>query len=250
MDFTEKLRRLGQEVNKAKAAESVGLAATTISNYIAKGSTPRADIALKIARALQVPLEWLVDDAQGWPPPKSSNNGSHAGLLTDGELIGELLHRRRLAQLDLLEKLERAERVNWSDLHRRLVAVPPEGPIPRDLVADVSLVFSLFVSYARFFKQFDLAFHERVHGGALPTGGRKHEDLDQSNLVARVDRVMGDSHFQAVSKDASKRPDTATANDRLDVAAWVSLLRVSTGEISLESVEREWGVSRKKKATP
>jgi transcriptional regulator with XRE-family HTH domain len=68
MTFAEKLRAVSEGVNKARAGKAAGMRSTTISNYIATRSIPRADIALKLARALGVSLEWLVDDAQGMPP--------------------------------------------------------------------------------------------------------------------------------------------------------------------------------------
>jgi hypothetical protein len=75
MKINDKLKFLFAEINKAKAARSVGLPVSTISSYIAQGSMPRADIALKIARASGVSLEWLVDDAQGMPPVLAASKG-------------------------------------------------------------------------------------------------------------------------------------------------------------------------------
>ena len=68
MTITEKLRRLGEDANKSRIGRRCGLGATTISNYIARGALPRCDIALKMARAFHVSVDWLIDDQQDWPP--------------------------------------------------------------------------------------------------------------------------------------------------------------------------------------
>ena len=91
MTFTEKLKRLAAEINQSKAAKSVGLAPSTIGAYIAKGSIPRGDIAVKLARALNGPVDWLCDDARDWPPPTTM-----AAPLSNEELLVELA--RRLAR--------------------------------------------------------------------------------------------------------------------------------------------------------
>lgn len=78
MKFTEKLRLLTDGQNKARIGRCSGLGTTTISNYIAKGSMPRADIAVKMASALNVPIDWLCDDDRDWPPPSSTEPSAPA----------------------------------------------------------------------------------------------------------------------------------------------------------------------------
>ena len=68
MDFTEKLRRLTRDMNKSRIARRAGLSTTAITDYLSKRYAPRADTALRLARVLNVSLEWLIDDAQSWPP--------------------------------------------------------------------------------------------------------------------------------------------------------------------------------------
>jgi hypothetical protein len=68
MTFTEKLSRLTEDRTKTKVSRRAGLHPTAISNYLVKGCVPRGDIALRIARAIGVSAEWMLDDAQGWPP--------------------------------------------------------------------------------------------------------------------------------------------------------------------------------------
>jgi hypothetical protein len=81
MTFREKLRSLGAGVNKSARGVGVGLKPNTISTYMVKGSIPRADIALKMARALGVDVAWLIDDAAPWPPP-----APHLAIVAAGEV--------------------------------------------------------------------------------------------------------------------------------------------------------------------
>ena len=71
---------------------SVGLAPTAISNYIASGSIPRADIALKIARAVGVPLDWLIDDSQDFPPPMPLGSEAESPAVTPEECARKIVH--------------------------------------------------------------------------------------------------------------------------------------------------------------
>lgn len=68
MTFSEKLKRLTEDRRCTVLSRRAGLPPTALSDYIAKGHTPRADTALRIARVLGVSVEWLIDDAQEWPP--------------------------------------------------------------------------------------------------------------------------------------------------------------------------------------
>jgi DNA-binding XRE family transcriptional regulator len=128
VEFTEKLRRCAASINKAKAGKAAGLSPTTISNYIAKGSIPRADIAMKMARALGVPLEWFVDDSQGWPPP----SGPNASMTTE-QLAGELGRRMVPVGVVMLGKIHEAQRVDWAAVAGELMDADPKSPLPARL---------------------------------------------------------------------------------------------------------------------
>lgn len=90
---------------------------------------PRADIALKIARALQVPLEWLVDDEQDWPPPPSTT----AAALSNEQLAAELGNRLLGVGRALLAKILRAEETNWFVVAKELLPIPVAEKLPRKL---------------------------------------------------------------------------------------------------------------------
>lgn len=69
MTINEKLLRLGKKFNKSEISRQAGLSPTAYCNYVhSRGTIPRADIALRLARAMGVSVEWLIDDNQDWPP--------------------------------------------------------------------------------------------------------------------------------------------------------------------------------------
>jgi len=54
---------------------------------------PRIDLGLKLAHLFGVPLDWLADDGQDWPPPKSDEQSAAdivKQALTNAGLAGEL----------------------------------------------------------------------------------------------------------------------------------------------------------------
>lgn len=67
MTFREKLRRLTEDMHKAKVARRAGMGQPQFHEYL-QGVTPRIDTAARIARALHVDVGWLIDDAREWPP--------------------------------------------------------------------------------------------------------------------------------------------------------------------------------------
>lgn len=60
--FADRLERLLNEkkMQKAELAERIGFSANGISTWKATGALPRADIAVKIAKCLDVTTEYLV----------------------------------------------------------------------------------------------------------------------------------------------------------------------------------------------
>jgi ribosome-binding protein aMBF1 (putative translation factor) len=60
--FPERLREARKRANisQAKLADLVGVEKETIAGYERKGRIPAVDIAAEIAKALSVPLSWLI----------------------------------------------------------------------------------------------------------------------------------------------------------------------------------------------
>ena len=72
MNIAEKADRLFAArgiKSQAEFAKTIGVGEVTLYNTFRKGSEPRVNTALAIARGLGVSVEWLFDDAADWPPP-------------------------------------------------------------------------------------------------------------------------------------------------------------------------------------
>lgn len=138
----EKLARRVKDLglNKAKAARKAGLLESTIGSYISKPvSLPPSDIALKISRAIQVPLDWLIDDEQEYPPPPLTA----AGAMTTVQLVEELGRRMHEIGVVLLPKIKQAEDAKWYKIGLELAKSDPAKPLPRSVRELVHLPFQL-----------------------------------------------------------------------------------------------------------
>ena len=124
--ITEKLTRLTKGKNKAELARRAGLKPTTISDYIAKEYAPRSDIALKMARALEVPVDWLIDDAQDWPPPPQQS----VSALSTEDLAHELGRRMRPVGTEMFIGINRAQRADWVATAKLLLSTEIDAPLP------------------------------------------------------------------------------------------------------------------------
>jgi transcriptional regulator with XRE-family HTH domain len=172
--FQDKLRRRAAEINKAKASKEAGLPANALSSYIAKKSIPRADIALKIARALDVPLDWLLDDRQGWPPPKGQKSLENS--LADvpfGPLIRELARRYRLDALDVMRQIEESKKIDWEKALAEARALTPGEKISASLAKHLKLAELVSSGVLSTVTRYNIHvaaefLHEQLPGAELP----------------------------------------------------------------------------------
>ncbi|MGE5610755.1 MAG: helix-turn-helix domain-containing protein [Bacillota bacterium] len=141
MTIIEKLRRLTEGKRKADISRQAGLKPTALSDYINKGYLPRYDIALKIARALAVPVEWFIDDAEDWPPPVLDEY--NIALLSDHELLKEFCRRFRLVALRVYDDLNRAAKIDWFSIAKALLSHPVGDQVAHGIGADARLASTL-----------------------------------------------------------------------------------------------------------
>lgn len=153
MTFTTKLEKLTADRDKRQTSVAAGLPATAISNAIAKGHTPRSDTALRLARAMDVPVEWLIDDEQDWPPPKQQ---SIASLSTE-ELTHELGRRMQSVGIEMLILIHRAWQVDWVSLAKVLLAADVNAPLPAKVQKLIEIPGQLN-SLERHFRHYDPEF--------------------------------------------------------------------------------------------
>lgn len=92
---------------------------SAIGDAAKKGQMPKADKAVKIAKALEVPCDWLFNDERDWPPP----DRMAAALLSEMELAEELARRRDLIYRDVRTWNKRLTKERLDDLHK-IVRIP------------------------------------------------------------------------------------------------------------------------------
>ena len=183
MQFHEKVRRQVQalDLNRSKAAREVGLPVSTINNYVSTtASLPRVDIAIKIARALKVPLEWLADDEQDWPPPSQPSVASPMPPLEkfgDVQIIEELAKRRRRAQIDFLDELKKVISIDWDGVASALESVPPGDAAPDSVKRAAQAYLSLLLKGERLQSDWSVGSYSLVHHNELPGSDRPLNDF-------------------------------------------------------------------------
>ena len=69
MTFAEKLKLLLMHRTAREVAAQARIGPSAITNYLRRGSVPSANVALRLAKALDVDLMWLLDDSASWPAP-------------------------------------------------------------------------------------------------------------------------------------------------------------------------------------
>jgi transcriptional regulator with XRE-family HTH domain len=191
MTFHEKLRMRVEALglNKARAAREAGLPESTISSYLSKDkSLPRIDIAFKIARAIGVPLDWLADDKANWPPPIPA-----AGVvenIQDGFLMREICRRLRLASMDVKERIEKAERIDWRNVASQILNHPDDSRYPASLESEIELASSLFFADGEL-RKYEASDAIKAHWRDLPPIETSPDDLDFHRLTNRL-RILHD----------------------------------------------------------
>lgn len=68
MTITQKLKRLCEDRNRSAVARRAGIRPVILHRCIRTNQKPRYDTAVKIAHAIGVSVDWLLDDAKDWPP--------------------------------------------------------------------------------------------------------------------------------------------------------------------------------------
>jgi hypothetical protein len=182
VNITEKLTRLAEGKRKADIARSAGLMPTQFNDYTVKGSKPRYDIALRLAKALSVSPEWLFDDRQEWPPPASEGRLS-ASSLSDRELMLEVAARNRRSVLNLLEALDDAEKIDWA-----LAKSKPPSEIGR-------IIYPIFY-WVQLLASFSPAVAAAENHATMPGALRERKDFDLVKIAERVSRLLENPEFQ------------------------------------------------------
>jgi len=102
MNWLEKAKRLLKGKNASELSRAVHLPPSAIGAAVSKGNLPKADKAVKIARALGVSADWLFDDLAEWPPPVTGFGGAPDAELV--QLLEARINRSKAMYLDLLKE--------------------------------------------------------------------------------------------------------------------------------------------------
>lgn len=96
-----------QDIPRKEFAAQVGISYSSIHNGVALGSVPSADIALKIAERLDVPIEYLVFGNDG---------GKKISAATASKKEEQFLYRKNKDIISAIEKLSPDLRSSLRDL--------------------------------------------------------------------------------------------------------------------------------------
>jgi helix-turn-helix protein len=113
MDFREKVRRLVGTQNKSELSRLAGLPDTAIDAVVNKGREPLASNAVKLARVLRVPSDWLFDDERGWPPPGARFDASELSDLEVAQILEARIRRLITVERDPLSFLDSEANRGW-----------------------------------------------------------------------------------------------------------------------------------------
>ncbi len=194
MDFAEKIRRLTAGKNKSALAEEVGLRAAAVSDIINKGHEPKSATALKLARVLNVPLDWLVDDDRDdYPPPEQP--GRSLSEYDDEELMIEVATRYRREAVRLYKDLMRLDpelketHPDWDQIAAKALSTPLNQPLPPEIERDVALARELLMLPWRINRLSPESVAE-LHHKQMPGGQMSPEALQSEDLMITYRRCL------------------------------------------------------------
>ena len=79
-----------QDISKKDFAERTGISINTLNMYLYRGSIPAADVAVRMAQALNTTTEYLVTGADSTTPPSKSGTKSDWQKKEINHILGSL----------------------------------------------------------------------------------------------------------------------------------------------------------------
>lgn len=244
MRFGDKLSKIVGDGNRSELARRAGLSSTAITDYLQKGYIPRADKAVLLARALDVPLDWLVDDERDWPPPKVDK--PTAANLSDDDLMMELARRYRHLGLRCLSALEGLEKANWELGAVAIVEHPLDAPLPWELQKLTNYVILLSQMLYMAETEYDVRIYANLQHASLPGSDRKPEDLNLSTIMDRYRAwALLRPHFGIVARYVDLRSESnahPARHEELEAARirFVEQLKQSGAKDRAEEAFAKW----------
>ena len=213
MKFAAKLEKILTQRNQSRSAlgRLVGISATAVNDYISQSYLPRIDIALKISRALNVPLDWLADDAQEWPPPMSE-----ARPLSVHQLMLQVSKRWRDLAEALLDKYDVIEKFKWHEVKAALVTWSADGGQPPPKIAAEAI--PLMVDTASLLRMITLEFNPRLFVSELGESARPASDFSEAFMAARKRTALDAMMVAEPELDKLNLPGEIIGNLFMDIA--------------------------------
>lgn len=177
-----------------------------LNNYIHRDSSPLADSALRLARVMGVPLDWLVDDSQNWPPP-SPRGGGGLSAATDRELMMELATRHRRVVLDYIAAQETADAIDWRRAADEVEQLGPDDPLPEMSRRALAALASRELSFTRMRTAFDLEMFSALHHERLPGGDQSLTLFESAHLGFTFAATEAVRDVERFGKAVANRPE-------------------------------------------
>lgn len=204
MEFKDKLEKLLKGRQKQAVAEAAGLVPSALSNFTRRGNVPRADVAFKLAKALDVPLDWLVDDEADFPPPE--NGGRALKDYEDREIMRDVARRYRLVAVELRTKIRAVDpsiyedvEARWAELLGRALETPLDKPLDQELedALDVAGGYSSGMFKINALMPDRFARLMEANGDDLPGKGEPDGPLDADSLRDDYAKIVDQNPIEA-----------------------------------------------------
>jgi transcriptional regulator with XRE-family HTH domain len=202
--FAEKIVRWIAEkgVSRAALAKTAKIGPSVLNNYVKeRQSSPMAENALRLSRAMQVPLDWLVDNSRDWPPPAQGSQGSIESQLINvplSSLLHELARRYRLDTLDVLPDLVEAQETDWSKVFAEAKDLAEGEPIPQSLARELQLLGKISSGVLAVLVRYDVHIAADFRHHELPGADRPPETLSYVATISAFSDLFQNSAFASV----------------------------------------------------
>lgn len=218
MTFAQKLKNLVEGESRARLARRAGLTPSMLNSYVNRGSEPLAGAALKLSKALGVPLNWLIDDdREEWPPPKESKPS--AAQLPDEDLFLEMARRYRLFTVRMRTLFERLEKVDPVAVGERLLRVRMDEEIPLELRTVADTIYELARGIVEERSKFDFYIFASERHSQLPGSDRDPHSLDDRSMSIEYGNLLEkEPAWQLIQDYAILRRDAKIRGSRLKSA--------------------------------
>lgn len=212
--FGEKLRRAIETDGRSRAliARSAGLKPSILNNYLNRGSAPMADAAFRLARALDLPIDWLLDDDADWPAPVAQK--PMLENISEEDLMTELARRQRHAVLRGRKVLEQIKSVDWKSVASELYSAPLSAELSERLTQHLGQVWMMTSWYGSTWKAYDIEWHAAQHNAVMPGSDLPPAEVQIDTVRKQLGELSaGDKSLAAIERYIWLRADARAGKE-------------------------------------